>query len=166
VVNMTGESPTERIRRPSVPEIAEELNNIMQTRKGRENILTMIYEDSTSLMKRIKDWVYTELPDLRKQLDLLEAARWDLTIERNELEKIEKELNEAEADIQKAIANLQAEEESGSIDAYFAANGRFTKCIMRLYALIDKIDRRSNDLLKYRDTLVEMVVNFSGRTSS
>jgi hypothetical protein len=154
----------------TIPEIAEELNNIMQTKNGRRRGPSFVGEQSKVIMNQIKGWINEELESLKQQLDLLEMSRWDMSVERREWDSIEANFNNTEFDLEKIMDQLQiipsGQEPAELVESYIISLGAYMRNIIKLSTLTDKIDRRSNDLLKYRDSLLDLLTRFGQQTRS
>jgi hypothetical protein len=119
---------------------------------------------SEIMMNQIKSWIDEEVTSLRQQLDLLEMARWNLSSERGELEDLERKIEKTKFDLENVKQQLQnapsEQDPSELVEKYIATIGQYLRNMVKLSMLMEKIDRRSNDLLTYRDSLVDLLVEY------
>lgn len=169
MVNLSSGTPIRQIIPPRIPEIAERLNDIMKTRKGRKSMLSALSASSKTLMGQIGSWIDEELESLRQQLDLLEMARWDLSFERKELSNLEVGFDEIKSTLEeqiKELSNLSSgQEPTELIEKYISTLGDYVRSTGKLDVFIANIDRRSKDLMTYRDSLVDLLTDYRQQTS-
>jgi hypothetical protein len=152
----------------NIPQIAERLNDLMQTRKGRLDIASVINGTSQAIQTQIKDWIDKELQTLHQQLDLLEMAHWNLSLERTELQELESDFEKITLSFEEIpqTDTISSEQKNEMIEKYIETTVKYIRTVVKLGDLIAKVNNRSNDLLKYRDALYELLRSLGQQPTS